>query len=146
MDCQAFGADFYGAGTLLHGRLPAALAFANPNYLLPSCGSSAPESTYLTMLAFDLGRSPDGHWRVLSNRTEAPSGLGYALENRMTMSRSVPELFERGSIARLAHFFREYSNNLQRLGHTTGEGLAAILSAGPDQRTYFEQAYLGRHH
>lgn len=138
-------ADFYGAGTLLHGRLPAAVAFANPNYLLPSCGSRTPESTYLTMLAFDLGRSPDGRWRVLSNRTEAPSGLGYALENRMTMSRSVPELFERGSIARLAHFFREYSNNLQRLGHSTGEGLAAILSAGPEQRTYFEQAYLGRY-
>ncbi len=140
-------ADFYGAGTLLRGKLPAALAFANPNYLLPNCGSSAPESTYLTLLAFDLGRSPDGHWRVLNNRTEAPSGLGYALENRMTMSRSVPELFEQGSIARLAHFFREYSNNLQRLGAktTAGDGLAVILSAGPEQRTYFEQAFLGRY-
>ena len=80
-------ADFYGAGTLLRGKLPTALAFANPDYLLASCGASAPESAYLTLLAFDLGRSPDGTWRVLSNRTEAPSGLGYALENRMTMSR-----------------------------------------------------------
>lgn len=140
-------ADFYGAGTLLRGKLPAPLVFANPNYLLPSCGSSVPESTYLTLLAFDLGRSPDGKWRVLSNRTEAPSGLGYALENRITMSRSVPELFDQGSIGRLAHFFRAYSSSLHRLGASTstGEGLAVILSAGPDQDTYFEQAFLSRY-
>jgi len=140
-------ADFYGAGTLLRGRLPSALAFANPNYLLPSCGSSIPEAVYLTLLSFDLGRSPDGQWRVLSNRTEAPSGLGYALENRMTMSRSVPELFDQGSIARVAHFFREYSSNLMRLGRmtTSGESLAVILSGGPEQQTYFEQAFIGRY-
>lgn len=144
---NAIVADFYGAGNLLQGKLPVSLAFANPNYLLPSCDYSVPDSTYLTLLAFDLGRSPDGQWRVLSNRTEAPSGLGYALENRMTMSRSVPELFESGSIARLAHFFREKTNHLRALAGQTGTGdeLAVILSAGPDQSTYFEQAFLGRY-
>lgn len=144
---NAIVADFYGAGELLRGRLPVSLAFANPNYLLPSCNYQVPDSRYLTLLAFDLGRSPDGQWRVLSNRAEAPSGLGYALENRMTMSRSVPELFETGSIARLAHFFREYSNHLRFLASqtSTGDELAVILSAGPDQSTYFEQAFLGRY-
>lgn len=139
--------DFYGARTLLHGQLPSALAFANPDYLLPSCGYQAAAGIYLNLLAFDLGRSPDGQWRVLSNRTEAPSGLGYTLENRMIMARSVPELFERGSIARLAEFFRQYSENLQQLagGHAGGQALTVILSGGPDQSTYFEQTFLGRY-
>lgn len=140
-------ADLYGPATLLEGTLPQALAFANPNYLLPSRGYSPPGGIFLTLLSFDLGRSPDGEWRVLSNRTEAPSGLGYALENRMIMSRSVPDLFERGSIARLAHFFRSYSAGVQRLGGQVGssDGLSVILSGGVDQSTYFEQAFLGRY-
>lgn len=140
-------ADLYGPASLLRGTLPQALAFANPNYLLPSIGYTAPDDVYLSLLCFDLGRSPDGQWRVLSNRTEAPSGLGYALENRMIMSRSVPDLFERGSIARLAHFFRSYSAGMQQLGRQAGstDGLSVILSAGPDQATYFEQAFIGRY-
>jgi uncharacterized circularly permuted ATP-grasp superfamily protein/uncharacterized alpha-E superfamily protein len=140
-------ADLYGPTSLLQGTLPQALAFANPNYLLPCCGYQPPDGVFLSLLSFDLGRSPDGQWRVLSNRTEAPSGLGYALENRMIMSRSVPDLFERGSIARLAHFFRSYSANLQRLGVQVGtsDGLSVILSGGTDQSTYFEQAFLGRY-
>lgn len=138
-------ADFYGPTSLLRGGLPQALAFANPNYLLPSCGYRAPEGCFLSLLAFDLGRSPDGQWRVLSNRTEAPSGLGYTLENRMIMSRSVPDLFERGNIARLAHFYRGYSASLQQLARQIGAGLSVILSAGPEQSTYLEQAFLGRY-
>ncbi len=144
---NAIVADFYGPTTLLHGVLPQALAFANPHYLLPCSGYQAPEGVFLSQLSFDLGRSPDGQWRVLSNRAEAPSGLGYALENRMIMSRSVPDLFELGSIARLAHFFRSYSNGVQNLGRRIGtdEGLSVILSAGPEQHTHFEQAFLGRY-
>ena len=140
-------ADLYGPTTLLRGTLPQSLAFANPNYLLPSIGYRAPEGAYLSLLSFDLGRSPDGQWRVLANRTEAPSGLGYALENRLIMSRSVPDLFERGSIARLAHFFRSYSVGMQQTARRVGshDGLSVILSAGPDQSTYFEQTFLGRY-
>lgn len=140
-------ADLYGPTTLLRGTLPQSLAFANPNYLLPSVGYRAPEGAYLSLLSFDLGRTPDGQWRVLANRTEAPSGLGYALENRMIMSRSVPDLFDRGSIARLAHFFRSYSTGMQQVARGVGthDGLSVILSAGPEQSTYFEQTFLGRY-
>jgi uncharacterized circularly permuted ATP-grasp superfamily protein len=140
-------ADLYGPTDLLKGTLPQSLVFANPNYLLPSVGYRAPEHIYLSLLSFDLGRSPDGQWRVLANRTEAPSGLGYALENRIIMSRSVPDLFERGSIARLAHFLRSYSAGMQQTARRNGseEGLSVILSAGPEQPTYFEQVFLGRY-
>ncbi len=144
---NAIVADLYGPQTLLKGDLPPALTFANPDYLLPCCGYQAPEGVFLHLLAFDLGRSPDGQWRVLSNRTEAPSGLGFALENRMIMARCLPELFDRGSVSRLAHFFRSFSDNLQRLGtlSTAGDGLAVILSGGPEDAIYSEHTFLGRY-
>ncbi|MDH3640576.1 MAG: circularly permuted type 2 ATP-grasp protein [Gammaproteobacteria bacterium] len=140
-------ADLYGAQSMLKSSMPPALAFANPDFLLPSCGYAAPDDVYLHLLAFDLGRSPDGQWRVLANRTEAPSGLGYTLENRLIMARCVPELFDQGSIARVAHFFRAYGDNLQHLGEQSGaaSGLSVILSGGPDQPTYFEHTFLGRY-
>jgi uncharacterized circularly permuted ATP-grasp superfamily protein/uncharacterized alpha-E superfamily protein len=140
-------ADLYGSQTLLKRSLPIALAFANPNFLLPSCGNQVPDGIFLHLLAFDLGRSPDGQWRVLANRTEAPSGLGYTLENRLIMARCVPELFEKGNIARVAQFFRAYGDNLQRLGEKSGNanGLSVILSGGPDQATYLEHTLLGRY-
>ncbi|MCZ6710290.1 MAG: circularly permuted type 2 ATP-grasp protein, partial [Gammaproteobacteria bacterium] len=140
-------ADLYGPQSLLKRSLPIALAFANPNFLLPSCGNQAPDGIYLHLLAFDLGRSPDGQWRVLANRTEAPSGLGYTLENRLIMARCVPELFEKGNIARVAQFFRAYGDNLRRLGEksSNSNGLSVILSGGPEQETYFEHTLLGRY-
>lgn len=144
---NAIVADLYGAQTLLHQGLPLALAFANPDYLLPAQGYCAPRAVFLNLLAFDLGRSPDGQWRVLSGRTEAPSGLGYTLENRLIMARSVPELFEAGNVARVAQFFRAHSEYLHELGETTGrsDGLSVILSGGPDQEGYFEHTFLGRY-
>lgn len=144
---NAVVADLYGPQTLLHRGLPLGLAFANPDYLLPACGYSAPEAVFLHLLAFDLGRSPDGQWRVLSSRSEAPSGLGYTLENRLIMARSVPELFESGGIARIAQFFRAHSEYLHELGETTGrsDGLSVILSGGPGQESYFEHTFLGRY-
>ncbi|MCB1685536.1 MAG: circularly permuted type 2 ATP-grasp protein, partial [Pseudomonadales bacterium] len=144
---NAIVGDFYGSQTLLRGSLPPALAFANPNYLLPACGYHPPDNVFLNLIAFDLGRTPDGQWRVLSNRAEAPSGLGYALENRMIMSRSVPDLFGRGSIARLAHFFRDYSESLKSLAASSlvSDALTVILSAGPERTNDFEHTFLGRY-
>ncbi len=144
---NAVTADLYGPQSLLHRGLPLGLAFANPDFLLPACGYAAPDAIFLHLLAFDLGRSPDGQWRVLSSRTEAPSGLGYTLENRLILARSVPELFESGNIARIAQFFRAHSDYLHELGEITGrsDGLSVILSGGPDQESYFEHTFLGRY-
>lgn len=144
---NAIVADLYGEQQLFQQGLPLPLAFANPEYLLPSCGYHAPAGTYLHVLAFDLGRSPDGRWRILNNRSQSPSGLGFSLENRMILARSSPELFSRGNIARLAQFFRRFSDHLQSLGRSCGtdDGLSVILTAGPEQSTYSEHTYLGRY-
>ncbi len=100
-------ADIYGPQRLLHdGVLPPALVLANPAFLRPCHGMRVPNDTYVHLHAVDLSRSPDGQWWVVADRTQAPSGAGYALENRIVMSRSLPEAFRDCRVQRLGAFFR----------------------------------------
>lgn len=137
--------DLYGPQKLLvEGRIPAALLFANPAFLRPLAGVRVPRHSYLHLLAVDLARSPDGQWWVLANRTQAPSGAGYALENRMIVSDALPALFRDSNVRRLAPFFRAQREALIRLADCHNPRLA-LLTPGPLNETYFEHSYLARH-
>jgi uncharacterized circularly permuted ATP-grasp superfamily protein/uncharacterized alpha-E superfamily protein len=140
-------ADLYGPKTLLNvGGLPPALVFGNPRFLLPMYDYRTTHNEYLHLLAFDIGRSPDGQWRVLADWTEAPEGLGICLENRVLSGQALPELFQQLRTPRLAAFFRAFAQHLtQRAGETTPEGITVIMSPGPDHPNYFEHAYLGQY-
>ena len=86
--------DLYGRQQLIKdGTLPPALVFGNSQFLQPCHGLSVPGGTYLHFLAFDLARSPDGQWWVLRDRTEAPSGAGFALEKPDHFIKSAPGYF-----------------------------------------------------
>ncbi len=89
-------ADVYGPQRLLRdGLLPPSLVFANPAFLRPCHGVLTPGGVHLHLLGVDLARSPDGQWWVLADRAQAPSGAGYALENRIVLSRLLPDEFRR---------------------------------------------------
>jgi uncharacterized circularly permuted ATP-grasp superfamily protein/uncharacterized alpha-E superfamily protein len=142
---NAIVADIYGAQHVLTEQLlPPALVFGTPEFFPPCHGIGVRDGIFLHFLAFDIGRSHDGRWWVLSDRLQAPSGVGYALENRIIASRCLPELFTDANVHRLAPFFRSYSENLLSLaGHD--ERLAVVLTGGPTKETYFEHAFLGRY-
>src|SRR4051794_4485317 len=96
-------ADLYGPQKLVKdGRIPPALLFANPEFLRPVAGMHVSQGNYLHLIAVDLARSPDGQWWVLADRTQAPSGAGYALENRIIVADVLPDLFRRSNVQRLA--------------------------------------------
>lgn len=142
---DAIVADLYGEQRLLRdGLLPPALVYGNPQFLRPCHGIAPPGGRHLHFLAFDLARAPDGSWRILADRTQAPSGVGFALENRVIASRCLPELFAQSNVRRLAAFFRDFSENLLGLSRRD-DALAVVLSPGPGQATYFEHAYLARY-
>jgi len=140
-------ADIYGEQKLLRsGLLPPALVFANPAFLRPCHGIQLPRDIYLHLHAVDLARSPDGQWWVLADRTQAPSGAGYALENRMVMLRSLPEAFRDCQVQRLASFFRAQRDTLTMLAPGGQEQpKVVLLTPGPYNETYFEHAYLARY-
>lgn len=138
-------ADLYGAGQLVRdGHLPPELIARNPEWLRPLVGSAPASGHFLHFLAFEIGRSPDGSWLVLGDRAQAPSGAGFALENRRATSRVFPDPFPRANIRRLAGFYRAFRDALEALPGMDGRG-AAILTPGPGNDTYFEHAYIARY-
>jgi hypothetical protein len=113
--------DIYGARRLVaNGDLPAELLFANPSFLRPLTGVAVPKNSYLHLLAVDLARSPDGRWWVLADRTQSPSGTGYALENRTIVSDVLPDTFHEANVRRLASFFRAQRETLLGLANDVG--------------------------
>jgi uncharacterized circularly permuted ATP-grasp superfamily protein/uncharacterized alpha-E superfamily protein len=141
-------ADLYGPQRLLHeGRLPPSLVLANPSFLRPCHGVRVPNDVYVHLLAVDLARSPDGQWRVLADRTQAPSGAGYALENRIVLTRSLPEAFRDCHVQRLGAFFRAHRDGLTALAPADRRDhpRVVLLTPGPMNETYFEHAYLARY-
>ncbi len=140
-------ADCYGPQNLIRsGHLPPALVFAQPDFLRPCHGLKQPGGAYLHFYAADLTRSPDGQWWVVSDRTAIPTGAGYALANRLITSRLLPDPFRDGRVQRLAGFFREVRNSLAQLApRHTDNPRVVLLTPGPYNETYFEQAYLARY-
>lgn len=138
--------DCYGPRNLLaKGLLPPALLFMQPNFnrFLPEPSAKQP---FLTSYAVDVARSPDGTWTVVADRTEAPNGTGFALENRIILSNVFPETSNKLRLIRLASFFQSMRNTL--FAHAPAgldEPRIVMLSPGPGDRTYFEDAYLARY-
>lgn len=135
--------DIYGPGELVaKGLLPAAAITGSPDYLRPLHG--APGAAALQLYAADLGRGPDGRWWVLEDRTQAPSGTGYALENRLALTRAFPDMFRSMNIERLAAFFQGFRAGLVSRSKRVDPRIC-LLTPGPLNESYFEQAYLARY-
>jgi uncharacterized circularly permuted ATP-grasp superfamily protein/uncharacterized alpha-E superfamily protein len=140
-------ADLYGPQRLLRDDLlPPELVFAHPGFLRPCHGIAVPDACWLHCYAVDLARSADGRWWALADRTQAPSGAGYALENRIVLSRTLPELFRECRVQRLAGFFSALRDTLRAQAPRRRENpRIVLLTPGAYNETYFEHAYLSRY-
>jgi len=142
---EAIMADIYGDNRLVQrGLLPPGLIAASPEYLRPVSGVRPASGHFLHFCAFELGRGPDGEWWVLGDRTQAPSGAGFALENRVATTRALSDIYGDMHVHRLAGFFRRFRDALIALAGE-GDGRAAILTPGPLNETYYEHAYIARY-
>jgi uncharacterized circularly permuted ATP-grasp superfamily protein/uncharacterized alpha-E superfamily protein len=138
-------ADIYGEGRLIaSGDLPAAAVTGSPEFLHPLHGVKPPGGKYLHIYAADIGRGPDGRWWVLGDRTQAPSGAGYALANRLVLARALPDLYRDMNVERLAPFFEAFRFGLTSMAQRPDPRIC-LLTPGPFNETYFEQAYLARY-
>src|ERR1700732_1329429 len=137
--------DLYGEGRVVaEGAIPAAALAGSPEYLRPVCGIKPPGGRYLNLYAADVGRGPDGRWWVLGDRTQAPSGAGYALENRLVLSRAFASLYKSMNVERVAPFFEAFRDSL-RASSDRDEPRIGLLTPGQFSETYFEHATLARY-
>jgi uncharacterized circularly permuted ATP-grasp superfamily protein/uncharacterized alpha-E superfamily protein len=137
--------DLYGEGRLVaEGAIPAAAIAGSTEYLRSVCGIKPPGGRYLSLYAADVGRGPDGRWWVLGDRTQAPSGAGYALENRLVLSRAFTSLYKSMNVERVAPFFEAFRDSL-RASADRDEPRIGLLTPGTFSETYFEHATLARY-
>lgn len=155
--------DIYGDQKILSdGLLPAALIHGHAGFLRPCHGIRQSDGVALHLYAVDLARAPNGRWWVVADRTQAPSGAGYALENRVVISRAFPEMFRDLRVQHLAGFFDTLRDSLAHWGRicaaNRGDGaqespalrdgeppMIVLLTPGPYNETYYEQTFLARH-
>jgi uncharacterized circularly permuted ATP-grasp superfamily protein/uncharacterized alpha-E superfamily protein len=137
--------DVYGDQRLLRdGVIPSQLVLGHPHYLRALQGVRPQAGVHVHLYSVDLARASDGSWTVLASRADAPTGLGYALENRIVVSQTFPELFEELGIQRLASYFRRFREAVTGLAGGAA-GHAVLLTPGPYNEAYFEHAYLARY-
>ena len=146
--------DIYGPQELLRsGAIPPSIIFGHSGYLHQVQGIRPAGGVHLFNYAADLARSPDGHWWVVNDRTQAPSGAGYALENRLVVSRVFPQMFKELHVQHLAAFFAALRESIMRWapkdhadrGYERAKPLVVLLTPGPYNETYFEHALLSRY-
>lgn len=145
---EAIMADVYGPQRLTRqALLPEALVRGHPGYLRPLHGLKPLGGTHLRIAAFDLARSPQGRWWVVSQRTQAPSGLGYLLENRNSISLQFPQAFQSLGVRSLASSYKDWLDAMTAACPELDGGpkRLVLLTSGPYNETYFEHAYLARY-
>ncbi|WP_309382339.1 circularly permuted type 2 ATP-grasp protein [Cerasicoccus frondis] len=138
--------DIYGEQQLLRENIyPAGLVFGNPAFLRPVHGLLPEARQFLFTHSSDLARSPDGNWWVLSDRLDAPSGLGYSVENRVISNRVMPDLMRPHEVRRVTSYLQTVSDALKNASPRALENpFVVLLTPGPYNETYFEQSYLAR--
>ncbi|WP_239923705.1 circularly permuted type 2 ATP-grasp protein [Agaribacterium haliotis] len=138
--------DIYGERKLLRsGVLPPEVLFAHRGFLRACQGLDLPGEHNLVLHAVDMMRDSSGQLRVLTDRSQCPSGLGYALENRTVMSRVLPSLFRNSRVHRLAPFFQRLRVKLNSLSPSDDQARVVVLTPGAHNETYFEHAYLANY-
>lgn len=141
---EALARDLLGPRRLIsNGTLPAELIFSDSTYLHPCIGLPPNMDSWLFQYAADLARGPDGQFRVLEDRTQVPSGAGYALESRTIMGRVFPKAISSMQVRRLAPYFRGLRESMLSLYQ--GRHLdprVVLMTPGPYNPSYFEHAYL----
>lgn len=138
-------ADLYGPQKLVTDRhIPASVVAGSPGFLRPLVGSRPRNAHHLHYVAIELGRGPDGKWWVLGDRTQAPAGAGYALENRLATSRAMSQEVRQLQVRRLAGFFQAFREALGQMTRASSARVG-LLTPGPFNESYYEQAFLARY-
>ena len=137
--------DAYGPQRLIREAvIPPHLLLGHPQFLRPLCDTTPAHGVHVHLYSADLARSPDGSWRVMASRADAPGGLGYALEDRLVVAQTFPEAFGDMRVARLAAFFNAYRESILEMGATRRDR-AVLLTPGPYNESYFEHVYLAHY-
>lgn len=142
---ELIAADIYGPQQLVaEGHLPAPLIAGSRHFARKMMATKPPGGHFLHFYAVDLARGPGGEWRVLADRVRFATGVGYALENRLALSRSTGQLLAEVNTRRLAQFYRKLRQGMAA-DCLRDNPRIALLTPGRFNQSYGEQAHLARY-
>lgn len=140
-------ADLYGPQSLLASRrYPPALVYGHPEFLRPCRqeGAARP-GQFVQHYAADLARGPDGQWRVVADRVQAPAGAAFALHHRRVLARVMGEAHRACRVRPLTGFFDRWTEDLHgRASFGGGNPRIVVLTPGPFNEAHVEHAALAR--
>ncbi|MDD4330108.1 MAG: circularly permuted type 2 ATP-grasp protein [Aliarcobacter sp.] len=136
--------DLYTEQKLIkEGIVPAEIIFAHKSFIPEVFNFENKDYYSMRFYATDISRGPDGKFWVINDRTQSPSGLGYAIENRLTMNSISNDLYPNIEILKMAKFIEGFKDMLKSLSSSNHENpLIALLTPGPLNETYFEHSYI----
>ena len=136
--------DLYTEQRLIkEGIVPAEIIFAHKSFIPEVFNFENPDYYTMRYYAADISRGPNGKFWVINDRTQSPSGLGYAIENRLTMNSVLNDLYPNIEIQKIAKFIEGFKLMLKKVASKNNENpLVTLLTPGPHNETYFEHAYL----
>ncbi len=144
---NTFVDDVYHAHEIVRaGIVPWSLVVSRPQFARPVHGVRPPGGVYCHVSGCDLVRGGDGRWRVLEDNVRTPSGISYVIENRLAMTRLMPELFEGHRIRAVDHYPSLLLDALREVapGVDGGDATVVLWTPGPMNSAYFEHAFLAR--
>ncbi len=136
--------DIYGKRELIKkGIVPFEVIFSHRGFLRACDQIQYKTAKQLLIHSADLARGPDGRMWVVNDKTQAPSGMGYALENRLSINKIIPEVFGDINVEQPSIFFKDFNELLLKAAPSNKENpTVVILTPGPHNETYFEHSYL----
>src|SRR5271155_3201855 len=139
--------DVYGPQRIFRDRqIPRALVYSCPNFRREVIGVEVSRGIYTHICGIDLVRdSKSGDFCVLEDNVRTPSGISYVLENRLVMTRTLPDAFQACEVLPVHHYPAELSRILRTLS-PRGEDDAQIvlLTPGIYNSAYFEHSFLAQ--
>ena len=141
---NAFVGDIYGEGKILKDEvIPRDLIYGSPQYRRAAIGIKPPGGVFITVAGIDLVRDREGRFMVLEDNARTPSGVSYVLENRLVMTRLMPDLVRKCGVRSVGTY---PSDLLASLIEIAPEGVtrptAALLTPGPYNSAFFEHVFL----
>jgi len=143
---EAIANDLYGPQKLLQKEiLPPEILYRHPHFQRAFHGLPR-NNTPMLLFGCELARSPTGKWFVMADRTSAPAGISYAVENRIVISKTLPQVLHQSNVHRLAPFFVQMQESIKRMApREKSNPRVVVLSSGPDHPYYFEDVFLARY-
>ncbi|MFT4034309.1 MAG: circularly permuted type 2 ATP-grasp protein [Patulibacter sp.] len=127
------------------GIVPWQLVVSRSHFARAAAGVRPPGGVYCHVSGCDLVRDGDGTWRVLEDNVRTPSGISYVLENRVAMTRLLPQLFQHYRVRPVDHYPQLLAAALRSVAPSSEEEATVVVwTPGSLNSAYFEHAFLAR--